>query len=46
MLWRNCTADPVRAVYVTPHHQYPTTVTLAAARRLQLLSLAARAASR
>jgi GntR family transcriptional regulator/MocR family aminotransferase len=31
----------VRAVYVTPHHQYPTTVTLSAARRLQLLNLAA-----
>ena len=31
---------PVRAVYVTPHHQYPTTVTLKAARRLALLSLA------
>ena len=30
----------VRAVYVTPHHQYPTTVTLKAARRLALLSLA------
>ena len=31
---------PLRAVYVTPHHQYPTTVTLKAARRLALLSLA------
>jgi GntR family transcriptional regulator/MocR family aminotransferase len=30
----------LRAVYVTPHHQYPTTVTLRAARRLALLSLA------
>jgi GntR family transcriptional regulator/MocR family aminotransferase len=30
----------VRAVYVTPHHQYPTTVTLKAARRLELLTLA------
>jgi GntR family transcriptional regulator/MocR family aminotransferase len=30
----------VRAVYLTPHHQYPTTVTLSAARRLQLLALA------
>ena len=29
-----------RAVYVTPHHQYPTTVPLAADRRLQLLSWA------
>jgi GntR family transcriptional regulator/MocR family aminotransferase len=32
----------VRLVYVTPHHQYPTTVTLAATRRLALLELARR----
>jgi GntR family transcriptional regulator/MocR family aminotransferase len=31
---------PLRAVYVTPHHQYPTTVTLKAARRLDILALA------
>ncbi|HZS36201.1 MAG TPA: PLP-dependent aminotransferase family protein [Polyangia bacterium] len=31
---------PLRAVYVTPHHQYPTTATLTAGRRLQLLELA------
>jgi GntR family transcriptional regulator / MocR family aminotransferase len=31
---------PLRAVYVTPHHQYPTTVTLKAARRLALLAAA------
>jgi len=30
----------IRAVYVTPHHQYPTTVTLKAARRLALLAFA------
>jgi GntR family transcriptional regulator/MocR family aminotransferase len=30
----------LRAVYVTPHHQYPTTVTLKAARRLALLAFA------
>src|SRR5262249_20412895 len=30
----------LRAIYVTPHHQYPTTVTLKAARRLALLDLA------
>lgn len=30
----------LRAVYVTPHHQYPTTVTLKASRRLALLALA------
>ncbi|MDI6835774.1 MAG: PLP-dependent aminotransferase family protein [Rhizobiaceae bacterium] len=35
--------DPrIRAVYVTPHHQYPTTITMGAARRLQLLELAQR----
>jgi len=32
----------LRAVYVTPHHQYPTTATLSAARRLALLELARR----
>jgi GntR family transcriptional regulator/MocR family aminotransferase len=31
---------PIRAVYLTPHHQYPTTVTLTAARRMALLELA------
>jgi GntR family transcriptional regulator/MocR family aminotransferase len=30
----------LRAIYLTPHHQYPTTVTLKAARRLALLALA------
>ena len=34
--------EPVRLVYVTPHHQYPTTVTLSPSRRLALLDLAAR----
>jgi GntR family transcriptional regulator / MocR family aminotransferase len=33
---------PIRAVYVTPHHQYPTTATLAAGRRIALLDLARR----
>ncbi len=28
------------AIYVTPHHQYPTTVSLSAPRRLQLLAFA------
>ncbi len=37
-----CEARPVRAVYVTPHHQYPTTVSLASPRRLALLALARR----
>lgn len=32
----------LRAVYVTPHHQYPTMVTLSASRRLALLELARR----
>jgi GntR family transcriptional regulator/MocR family aminotransferase len=32
----------VAAIYVTPHHQYPTTVTLTAPRRLRLLALARR----
>lgn len=32
----------LKAVYVTPHHQYPTTTTLGAARRLRLLELARR----
>lgn len=34
--------QPVRAVYLTPHHQYPTTRTLTAARRMHLLALAQR----
>ncbi len=33
---------PLRAVYVTPHHQYPTTASLHPARRLALLDLARR----
>ncbi len=32
----------LRAIYVTPHHQYPTTATLGASRRLALLELARR----
>jgi len=32
--------QPIRAVYVTPQHHYPTTVTLSAERRLALLELA------
>jgi GntR family transcriptional regulator/MocR family aminotransferase len=35
-----CEREPVRAAYVTPHHQYPSTVTLSAARRMELLELA------
>lgn len=37
-----CTTHPLRAVYVTPHHQYPTMVTLSAERRLALVALARR----
>jgi GntR family transcriptional regulator/MocR family aminotransferase len=33
---------PLRALYVTPHHQYPTTVALSVGRRLRLLELAAK----
>src|SRR5262245_57309000 len=32
--------EPIRAVFVTPHHQFPTTVTLSPARRRALLDLA------
>jgi GntR family transcriptional regulator / MocR family aminotransferase len=33
----------IAAVYVTPHHQYPTTVSLSGPRRLELLRLAEKA---
>jgi len=33
-------ASRLRAVYLTPHHQYPTTVTLSPGRRMALLDLA------
>ena len=35
-----CKRKKIKALYVTPHHHYPTTVTLCAARRIRLLSLA------
>ena len=35
-----CRKQQVRAVYVTPHHQFPTTVMMTAERRLRLLLLA------
>jgi len=41
-LARLCHRTRVRAVYVTPHHQYPTTATLTAGRRIALLDLAKR----
>ena len=34
-----CKREPVKAVYVTPHHQFPTTVSMKADRRLQLIAL-------
>jgi GntR family transcriptional regulator / MocR family aminotransferase len=37
-----CNKLSIKAVYVTPHHQLPTTVTMSAARRLALLALARR----
>jgi GntR family transcriptional regulator / MocR family aminotransferase len=37
-----CERCTVRAVYVTPHHQFPTTVSMSAARRMALLDLARR----
>jgi len=39
-LKRLASRTALRAVCVTPHHQYPTTVTMKAARRLSLLALA------
>ena len=35
-----CIQYKIRAVYVTPHHQIPTTVTMSPTRRKQLLALA------
>jgi GntR family transcriptional regulator/MocR family aminotransferase len=34
--------EKLRAIYLTPHHQYPTMVVLSPGRRLQLLDLARR----
>nr|WP_314490779.1 PLP-dependent aminotransferase family protein [uncultured Chryseobacterium sp.] len=35
-----CSRQKIRMLYITPHHHYPTTVTLSAQRRLELLQLA------
>ena len=35
-----CRQHPVRALFLTPHHQFPTTVALQPERRLRLLTLA------
>lgn len=37
---RMCKEHSIRMLYLTPHHHYPTTVTLSAQRRVQLLNLA------
>jgi GntR family transcriptional regulator/MocR family aminotransferase len=37
-----CARRRIKAVYLTPHHQLPTTVTLTAARRVRLIELARR----
>lgn len=34
-----CKKRAIRAVYITPHHHHPTTVTLSAERRMHLLAL-------
>lgn len=34
-----CEKQKIRMLYLTPHHHYPTTVTLSAKRRLELLTL-------
>jgi GntR family transcriptional regulator/MocR family aminotransferase len=34
-----CEHTPIRMLYITPHHHYPTTVTLSAERRVELLNL-------
>jgi len=41
-LERALAEGPLRAVCLTPHHQYPTTVALSIGRRLRLLELAAK----
>ena len=40
MIEKICKKKKIKAVYVTSHHHYPTTVTLIASRRVKLLSLA------
>lgn len=37
-----CSKREIRFVYVTPHHQFPTTVMMSMERRIQLLTVAAR----
>ena len=35
-----CKKKTVRAIYLTPHHHFPTTVSLSSARRIKLIALA------
>lgn len=37
-----CRKQKIRMLYLTPHHHYPTTVTLSARRRIELLELSAK----
>ncbi|CAN5172075.1 PLP-dependent aminotransferase family protein [soil metagenome] len=37
---QNCRRHRVRAIFLTPHHQFPTTVSLSPEKRLRLLELA------
>lgn len=39
-LERLCRLHRVKTIYLTPHHQFPTTVMMSAERRIQLLALA------
>jgi GntR family transcriptional regulator/MocR family aminotransferase len=39
-LEKQCRRYPVRAIFLTPHHQFPTTVSLRPERRLRVLDLA------
>lgn len=41
-LERICTQKKLKAIYVTPHHQFPTTVSLKIDRRIQLIELSNR----
>lgn len=41
-LERRLARGPLRAVFLTPHHQFPTTATLSLGRRMELLKLAER----
>lgn len=41
-LERCCQSTNLKALYITPHHQYPSTVTLPVHKRLQLLELSER----